>query len=224
MKSDNAIWNGTSIFVGIIVAIAAFVRGALLLPLLLVACSIWELYVLHHLRSSLPAVPKKKAKAPRRTKFVVPDIEDEPLSDILLLHVNQRVTAALRTADSNITWEWATKDPLAIVKEGGRCLIRVHGLDGFESAEVVLDKQAHLRCELINTVPLRPNPTADTPEKPRIPAETPPLPDPRIWYETEGRATLEGIVSALHPRIFCIYHRCFLIYTYSQRIYFLIKV
>jgi len=40
MKSDNAIWNGTSIFVGIIVAIAAFVRGALLLPLLLVACSI----------------------------------------------------------------------------------------------------------------------------------------------------------------------------------------
>ena len=100
---------------------------------------------------------------------MVPDIEDEPLSDILLLHVNQRITAALRTAGSNITWEWATKDPLAIVKEGGRCLIRVHGLDGFESAEVVLDKQAHLRCELINAVPLRPNPTADAPEKPRIP-------------------------------------------------------
>mgnify|MGYP000767896524 CR=1 FL=1 len=35
MKSDNTIRNGTSIFVGIIVAIAAFVRGALLLPLLL---------------------------------------------------------------------------------------------------------------------------------------------------------------------------------------------
>ena len=92
MKSDNTIRNGTSIFVGIIVAIAAFVRGALLLPLLLVACSIWGLYVLHHLRGSLPAVPKKKAKAPRRAKFVVPDIEDEPLSDILLLHVNQRTS------------------------------------------------------------------------------------------------------------------------------------
>ena len=179
MKSDNAIRNGTSIFVGIIVSIAAFARGALLLPLLLVACSVWGLYVLHHLRGSLPAVPKKKAKAPRRTKFVVPDIEDGPLSDILLLHVNQRITAALRTAGSNITWEWATKDPLAIVKEGGRCLIRVHGLDGFESAEVVLDKQAHL---------------------PRIPAKTPPLPDPRIWYETEGRTALEGIVADLSPR------------------------
>ena len=90
MKSDNAIQNGTSIFVGIIVAIAAFVRGALLLPLLLVACSVWGLYVLRHLRGSLPAVPKKKAKAPRRAKFVVPDIEDEPLSDILLLHVNRQ--------------------------------------------------------------------------------------------------------------------------------------
>ena len=43
MKSDNAIRNSTSIFVGIIVAIAAFVRGALLL-LLLVACSVWGLY------------------------------------------------------------------------------------------------------------------------------------------------------------------------------------
>ena len=186
MKSDHAIRNGTCIFVGIIVAFAAFVRGALLLPLLLVACSVWGLYVLRHLRGSLPAVSKKKAKAPRRAKFVVPDIADEPLSDILLLHVTQRVTAALRTAGSNITWEWATKDPLAIVKEGGRCLIRVHGLDSFESAEVVLDKQAHLRCELINTVPLHPNPTAGAPEKARIPAETPPLPDPRIWYETEG--------------------------------------
>lgn len=94
MKSDNTIRNGTSIFVGIIVAIAAFVHGALLLPLLLVACSVWGLYVLHHLRGSLPEIPKKKEKAPRRAKFVVPDIEDEPLSDILLLHVNQRVTAA----------------------------------------------------------------------------------------------------------------------------------
>ena len=58
MKSDNAIRNGTSIFVGIIVAIAAFVRGALLLPLLLVACSIWGLYVLHHLRGS----PQEESK------------------------------------------------------------------------------------------------------------------------------------------------------------------
>ena len=83
MKSDNAIRNSTSIFVGIIVAIAAFVRGALLLPLLLVACSIWGLYVLQHLRGSLTAVPKKKAKAPRRAKFVVPDIEDTLLAGLL---------------------------------------------------------------------------------------------------------------------------------------------
>ena len=41
MKSDNAIRNGTSIFVGIIVSIAAFARGALLLPHLL-----WGLYAL----------------------------------------------------------------------------------------------------------------------------------------------------------------------------------
>ena len=119
MKSDNAIWNGTSIFVGIIVAIAAFVRGALLLlPLLLVACSVWGCMCCT-ICAAASGSPQEESKAPRRTKFVVPDIEDEPLSDILLLHVNQRVTAALRTADSNITWEWATKDPLAIVKEEG---------------------------------------------------------------------------------------------------------
>ena len=109
MKSDHAIRNGTSIFVGIIVAIAAFVRGALLLPLLLVACSVWGLYVLHHLWGSLPAVPQKKAKAPRHTKFVVPDIEDEPLSDILLLHVNRQYRHCRRdVADSRR----ATRHPL----------------------------------------------------------------------------------------------------------------
>ena len=111
MKSDNAIWNGTGIFVGIIVAIAAFVRGALLLPLLLapsggcMCCTTCGAVS----RQS----PRRKQRLPRRAKFVVPDIEDEPLSDILLLlHVNQRITVALRTAGSNITWEWATKDPL----------------------------------------------------------------------------------------------------------------
>lgn len=134
MKSDNAIRNGTKHFCGHhrshrrVRARRATAAAS--------ACCLLRLglYVLHYLRGSPPAVPKKKAKAPRRAKFVVPDIEDEPLSDILLLHVNQRITAALRTAGSNITWEWATKDPLTIVKEGGRCLIRVHGLDGFESA------------------------------------------------------------------------------------------
>ena len=63
MKSDNTIRNGTSIFVGIIVAIAAFVRGALLLPLLLVACSVWGLYVLHHLRGSRRS-PRRKKRLP----------------------------------------------------------------------------------------------------------------------------------------------------------------
>ena len=66
MKSDNAIRNGTSIFVGIIVAIAAFARGALLLPLLLVACSVWGLYVLHYLRGSLPAVQEESKGSPPR--------------------------------------------------------------------------------------------------------------------------------------------------------------
>ena len=34
----------------------------------------------------------------------------------------------------------------------------------------------------------------------------------------------KSIVATLHPRSFCIYHRRFLIYTYSQGIYSLIKV
>ena len=62
MKSDNAIRNGTSIFVGIIVAIAAFVRGALLLPLLLVACSVWGLYVLQLPAGQPPGSPQEESK------------------------------------------------------------------------------------------------------------------------------------------------------------------
>ena len=61
MKSDNAIRNSTSIFVGIIVAIAAFVRGALLLPLLLVACSVWVLQVCRLTESLVASLMEKKA-------------------------------------------------------------------------------------------------------------------------------------------------------------------
>ena len=64
MKSDNTIRNGTSIFVGIIVAIAAFVRGALLLPLLLVACSVWGLYVLTICAAASRRSPRRKKRLP----------------------------------------------------------------------------------------------------------------------------------------------------------------
>ena len=46
-----------------------------------------------------------------------------------------------------------------------------------------------------------------------IAQESPPCQDGEILHD-------KSIVSALHPRSFCIYHRCFLIYTYSQGIYF----
>ena len=64
MKSDNAIRNSTSIFVGIIVAIAAFVRGALLLPLLLVACSVWGLYVRSTCGAATRQSPRRKQRLP----------------------------------------------------------------------------------------------------------------------------------------------------------------
>ena len=146
MKSDNAIWNGTKVFfVGIIVAIAprlcagAAAAAFCLLPAPSGNCMCCTICAATYRQSQ-----EESKRHPAAPSLWVPDIEDEPLSDILLLHVNQRVTAALRTADSNITWEWATKDPLAIVKEGGRCLIRVHGLDGFESAEVVFGQAGSL--------------------------------------------------------------------------------
>ena len=124
MKSDNAIRNGTSIFVGIIVAIAAFVRGALLLPLLLVACSVWGLYVLQHLRGSLPAVPKKKAKAPRRAKFVVPDIEDAlACVDSCAPRARQRLVEF----DSQSS-RWATEN--GHCKAGGICCQLIGSSDG----------------------------------------------------------------------------------------------
>ena len=50
-----------------------------------------------------------------------------------------------------------------------------------------------------------------------IAQESPPCQDGEILHD-------KSIVSTLHPRSFCIYHRCFLLYTYSYGIYFLIKV
>ena len=91
MKSDNAIRNGTSIFVGIIVAIAAFVRGALLLPLLLA--------------QKIDADVARQAEQPcgkRRVKLVL--IQRPPGADECLLRQIQGIVRIFYHAQAQIIY------------------------------------------------------------------------------------------------------------------------
>ena len=89
MKSDNAIWNGTSIFVGIIVAIAAFVRGALLLP--------------PNVCHELPFVQAPclmlgfSAANDGQAVFEFPQLQGTPAWMFLLLLYSEQTTATART-------------------------------------------------------------------------------------------------------------------------------
>ena len=71
--------------------------------------------------------------------------------------------------------------------------IRVYGIPDFDYADVKLDQKANLDCSLVKLSPLMPgSPDAQPPNRQPV--------NPRIWFETRGRAVLEALVTDLNSR------------------------
>lgn len=115
------------------------------------------------------------------------------LADALLCHVNYRITAMLRAAYPNARWEWLADKPSRFAVEGGTARIRVYGIPDFDYADVKLDQKANLDCSLVKLSPLVTG-ASDTQPPNRQPV------NPRVWFETRGRAVLEALVTDLNSR------------------------
>ena len=71
--------------------------------------------------------------------------------------------------------------------------IRVYGIPEHDYADVKLDQKANLDCSLVKLSPLMPgSPDAQPPNRQPV--------NPRIWFETRGRAVLEALVTDLNSR------------------------
>ena len=194
MKKESPLWSSISLLIGIVIAILALIRGRMLLPLLLAVFALWLLWWL--LTQALPLWRNNRAyraKEARLREQTAAANGGRQLADALLCHVNYRITAMLHAAYPNARWEWLADKPSRFAVEGGTARIRVYGIPDFDYADVKLDQKANLDCSLVKLSPLVAG-ASDTQPPNRQPV------NPRVWFETRGRAVLEALVTDLNSR------------------------
>lgn len=194
MKKESPLRSSISLLIGIVIAILALVRGRMLLPLLLAVLALWLLWWL--LTQALPLWRNNRAyraKEARLREQTAAAKDGGQLADALLCHVNYRITAMLHAAYPNARWEWLADKPSRFAVEGGTARIRVYGIPDFDYADVKLDQKANLDCSLVKLSPLVTG-ASDTQPPNRQPV------NPRVWFETRGRAVLEALVTDLNSR------------------------
>ena len=194
MKKESPLWSSISLLIGIVIAILALVRGRMHLPLLLAVFALWLLWWL--LTQALPLWRNNhayRAKEARLREKTAAANGGGQLADALLCHVNYRITAMLHAAYPNARWEWLADKPSRFAVEGGTARIRVSGIPDFDYADVKLAQKANLDCSLVKLAPLVAG-ASDTQPPNRQPV------NPRVWFETRGRAVLEALVTDLNSR------------------------
>lgn len=205
MRSYKSLGSGTSLLIGCVVLICALIRGPLQVPLLIGAFTLWGLWIVACFL--LPFMRQATRQKKRRQQFkkiriqpVVnhyPVHSNEPVEQLLLYHVNHRISAYLQSVYPDIKWKWTEKNPEQLIIEGGVGRIRVYNIADFDHADVTVNKDGNIACNMVKIVPLSNMNETDTGEK--LPPNQQPI-DPQIWYEAQGRQTLETLIADLNSR------------------------
>lgn len=208
MKNKTNLWNSVSVLIVAVLIVSAFIRGTAQLRFYVVAFAAWTLwatmkFLVPYLRAMYRQMEAQRirkqyeAKQTKKPKFDVPEISD-PISTILLRHVNFRISSYLKSAYPDATWEWREEFPERIVSKGGTGRIQVYGIPDFNYADVSFNQQADINCSLLKIVPLVQTPTQPETQPTQPQGRTPV--DPQIWYEKQGRTVLENLIADLNSR------------------------
>ena len=140
---------------------------------------------------------KKKQTVLPPNEFEISDISDSACN-LLLMHINHRISAYLKAVYPSVSWKWETENPERIAIEGGVGRIRLFDISDFNYAEIVLDQTAKLDCALVKIVPIAElkngtvssESTASGNEQANLDA----------WYNIQGKQVLESCIADLHSR------------------------
>lgn len=210
MKKENALLSSISILIGAVIAILALVRGNWQMGLLIAVFALWGIWAaIVLLRPRIQAAKRRKQRQKQRQRlqangisqpvsFEMPQLKDASTEQLLLRHVNHRISTALRSTYGDITWEWCEKNPAKLAAQGGTGRIRVYGVSDFDHADVKLDQNAGIRFDMMRIVPLS-EISKDGNAAGKVPPNKQPV-DPQIWYEMQGRKVLESLVTDLNSR------------------------
>ena len=103
MKRSSPLWGSVSVLIGVVIAILALVRGAWLVPLLLLTFTAWGLWVvmfqLQPAWDSIRGYRKKEhdARRQREASLYSTAQANADAMQLLLRHVNHRISAYLKS-------------------------------------------------------------------------------------------------------------------------------
>lgn len=103
MKRSSPLWGSVSVLIGVVIAILALVRGAWLVPLLLLTFTAWGLWVvmfqLQPAWDSIRGYRKKEhdARKQREASLYSTAQTNADAMQLLLRHVNHRISAYLKS-------------------------------------------------------------------------------------------------------------------------------
>jgi hypothetical protein len=197
--------NITFLIVGVL-AVLAFIRGKEQIWFLggvFAIFAIWTLCAglqITFKRIKEAFAKRHFARAGKRKNRKPKDTDNENINDDLLLrHVNCRISEYLKSVYPEITWEWQSENPENLASEGGTGRIRLYGITDFNYADVTLDGLAQLDCKMIKIVPfadLRKNGGSEPEKKQNKPSPA----DPEAWYSIQGKKVLENCVADLNSK------------------------
>lgn len=197
------IWGSISLLIGAVIAVLALVRGMWQLWLLLAVFAVWGLWLVLTVLLPYAAARKRHREAEH---LAAAQLSPAPggvqatseMEQILLRHVNHRISAYLRSVYPKARWEWREQQPERLILEGGTGRIRIYGVPDYNFADVQLDAQANLQCSLVKIVSLAKD-GRPAGEGELLPPNEQPV-DPRIWFESQGRGLLGSLISDLNSR------------------------
>lgn len=206
MEHGKTPLGSISILIGLVIAILALVRSNWQTRLLLGVFILWgtwflAIWILPHIQKAKRSKKPGKPPAANNSSNIplqIPETDSASVETLLLCHVNHRISAYLRSAYPDITWEWEEKRPERLALSGGTGRIRVFGIPDFDHADITLDRQANITCSMVKIVPLAETGNG-TPAEGQSPPNQQPV-DPQIWYEIQGRTILEALVADLNSR------------------------
>ncbi|MCL2106421.1 MAG: hypothetical protein FWH26_05090 [Oscillospiraceae bacterium] len=137
--------------------------------------------LLRWLRRKRPRPRRRQEKRKQRKASL-----NKRVDQLLLGHLNWRITEKLQSVYPEATWQWQTENPVRIA-QGGMARVLLYGAGGHTHADVVADGYGRISLDMLEVTPL--------------PGSRPPNPvSPAEWFDRHGRHVLTALVNELNPR------------------------
>lgn len=204
MKKKPTIWSSVSILIASVLAITVFTRNDMQLWLNALVFTIWAIwatikFLIPYLDEKIQEQEARKIREMYEQEEMAAETNSPETTDIVLLrHVNYRISSYLKSAYPDATWEWREENPEQIVASGGIGRIQIYGAADFNFADITVNKNADIKCDMLKIVPLTKLQPDTLEEVTKVVPKTPT--DPRIWYEKKGRVVLENLITDLNSR------------------------